>query len=127
MALLKREDLPEAGKEDDFWSKQMADLFGGRLVPVLEDAASSPKWAQPADRPTLLVGLSLAVPAGERWRDEPYRCGTWGAGFFQIGRDPVPCSGEARHRRGSDFNVMALSLIVLPKLGVSSVPPTGFF
>lgn len=126
MALLKREDLPEAGKEDDFWSEKPVDLFGRRLVPVLEDA-SSPEWAQPADRATLLVGVSLAVPAGEGWRCEPDRCETWGAGFFQVGRDPIPCSGEARHRRGSDFNVMALSLIVLAKRGVSSLPPMGFF
>lgn len=123
MAFLKREDLPEAGKEDDFWSKTMAGLFGGRLIPLLEDA-SSPEWAE---SPTFPVGLNLAVPAGEGRRDEPYRCEGSGAGFFQIGRDPVPCSAEARQRRGSDFNVMALSLILLPKLGLSLLPATGFF
>lgn len=126
MALLNREDRTEAGKEEDFWSKNTAGLLGGRLVPVLEDA-SSPKRAQPADRSTLLAEFSLTVPAGEGWRCEPHRCEPWSVGFFQIGRDPDPCSGEARERRGSDFSAMALSLIVLPKLAVSSLLPTGFF
>lgn len=126
MALLNREDRREAGTEDDFWTKNTAGLFGGGLPPVLEDA-SSPEGAQLADGSPLPAGLSLTVHAGEVWRCELHRCEGWSAGFFQVGRDPDPCSGEARGRRGSDFSAMALSLIVLHKLAASSLLPSGFF